>query len=165
MAMENQPIDLTPKDYAAAKRYALVVEWSDEDRKYIATAPDVFGCRAHGATRAEAAEAGELAIALMLAVRTRNGVRAPEPAFSVLDQPFPLPREERFLLDEYGSAPSHAMQPCGIARTYVLFVQLPAVRLACCRPLSTDGLSAKNSPTEPTINGSGATATAGSFSG
>jgi predicted RNase H-like HicB family nuclease len=95
MAVDDQSIDLTPEDYAAAKRYALVVEWSDEDRKYVATAPDVFGCRAHGATRAEAAEAGELAIAFMLAVRTRNGVRAPEPAFSVLDQPFPLPREER----------------------------------------------------------------------
>ena len=90
MAMDDRPIDLTPEDYAAAKPYALVVEWSEEDRKYIATAPDVFGCRAHGATRAEAAEAGEVALALMLAVRDRNGVPPPDPAFSVLDRPFPV---------------------------------------------------------------------------
>ncbi len=91
MAVDDQPIDLTPEDYAASEQYALVVEWSDEDRKYVATAPDVFGCRAHGATRAEAVEAGETALALMLAVRDRNGVPAPDPAYSVLGRPYPAP--------------------------------------------------------------------------
>lgn len=37
-----------------AARYPITIAWSDEDRLYIATAPDLPGCRTHGATRTEA---------------------------------------------------------------------------------------------------------------
>lgn len=47
----------------AAARYALIIEWSDEDRVYIATCPELPGCRTHGDSRAEALARGEEIIA------------------------------------------------------------------------------------------------------
>jgi predicted RNase H-like HicB family nuclease len=76
---------LTAEQYAAAKPYAIVVEWSDEDQAYIATAPDIRGCRTHGATRDEAARMGEEAVALALAAHARHGLATPEPRFTALD--------------------------------------------------------------------------------
>jgi hypothetical protein len=35
----NEPRSLTAEEYAAAKPYAIVIEWSEEDGVYIATAP------------------------------------------------------------------------------------------------------------------------------
>ena len=32
-------------------RYAVTIHWSDEDAVFIATAPDLPGCLAHGDTR------------------------------------------------------------------------------------------------------------------
>ena len=81
----NQHSDLTAEEYAAARPYALVIEWSDEDQVYIATAPDLVGCRTHGATRAEAAEMGEEAIALVLASRAGRGQPLPPARFTALD--------------------------------------------------------------------------------
>jgi predicted RNase H-like HicB family nuclease len=81
----NEPRSLTAEEYAAAKLYAIVVEWSEEDGVYIATAPDIRGCRTHGATRDEAARMGEEAVAMALAARARHGLAAPEPCFTALD--------------------------------------------------------------------------------
>ena len=39
--------------------YSMIIEWSSEDHLYIVTAPELPGCRTHGATRAEALERGE----------------------------------------------------------------------------------------------------------
>jgi predicted RNase H-like HicB family nuclease len=39
-----------------ARRYPIVVRWSDEDQVFIASAPDLEGAITHGATIAEAAE-------------------------------------------------------------------------------------------------------------
>jgi predicted RNase H-like HicB family nuclease len=48
------------------RRYALVIEWSDEDQAFLATAPDLPGVRTHGSRRAEAAEMGEEVVTLWL---------------------------------------------------------------------------------------------------
>jgi predicted RNase H-like HicB family nuclease len=83
--LSDEPRSLTAEEYAAAKPYAIVVEWSDEDQVYIATAPDFRGCRTHGATRDEAARMGEESVAMALAANARHGLPAPEPRFSALD--------------------------------------------------------------------------------
>ena len=81
----REPRSLTAEEYAAAKPYALVIEWSDVDGVFIATAPDIRGCRTHGATRDEAARMGEEAIAMVLASRASHGIAPPEPRFTALD--------------------------------------------------------------------------------
>ena len=81
MSMDS---DLTAGEYAAARAYALVIEWSDEDQVYIATAPDILGCRTHGATREEAACMGEEAIALALASRNSRGQALPPACVTAL---------------------------------------------------------------------------------
>jgi|SwirhisoilCB3_FD_contig_31_13268953_length_523_multi_3_in_0_out_0_1 predicted RNase H-like HicB family nuclease len=62
-----------------AARYALIIEWSSEDQVYIATAPELPGCRTHGATRAEAVARGEDAITDWLGVARDQGWRVPAP--------------------------------------------------------------------------------------
>jgi predicted RNase H-like HicB family nuclease len=66
MSEEIDLDSLTEEELVAVRRYALVIEWSDEDQVFLATAPDLPGVRTHGSTRAEAAEMGEEAIALWL---------------------------------------------------------------------------------------------------
>jgi len=51
--------NLTEEQLMAVRRYALVIEWSDEDQVFLATAPDLSGARTHGSSRAEAALMGE----------------------------------------------------------------------------------------------------------
>lgn len=67
------------------KPYAVVIEWDERDGIFLATAPDIRGCRTHGATRAEAAANAEEAIAAMLATFADSGVPFPEPRFTALD--------------------------------------------------------------------------------
>lgn len=64
---------------ADATRYSLIIEWSDEDGVYIATAPELPGCRTHGATRAEALERGTAAIEEWLAIAADQGWKTPAP--------------------------------------------------------------------------------------
>jgi predicted RNase H-like HicB family nuclease len=63
------------------KNYAIIVYWSDEDSVWIAEAPDLEPCAAHGATR-EAAVA-ELGVAMQawLDAARDNGLEIPEPRF------------------------------------------------------------------------------------
>lgn len=72
--------NLTLEQRDAVRRYALVIEWSDEDEFFLAVAPDLPGMVTHGRTRAEAAEMGEEAIALWLHGRQS----LPAPSFSAL---------------------------------------------------------------------------------
>jgi predicted RNase H-like HicB family nuclease len=60
-------------------RYTLVIEWSDEDGVYIATAPELPGCRTHGATRVEALQKGEEIVAewLDIAIERKWPIPAP----------------------------------------------------------------------------------------
>jgi predicted RNase H-like HicB family nuclease len=48
------------------RRYAMVIEWSDEDQLFLVSIPDFPGAHTHGRTRAEAAAMGEAVIALLL---------------------------------------------------------------------------------------------------
>jgi predicted RNase H-like HicB family nuclease len=43
-------------------RYSMTIEWSDEDQLYIATVPELPGCRTHGKTYAEAVQQGYYAM-------------------------------------------------------------------------------------------------------
>jgi predicted RNase H-like HicB family nuclease len=82
--------DLTDDDYgpyepfaeaelAEARRYSVVVQWSDEDRKWIATVPELPGCRTHGATREEALAMSEDAAAGTIAGLRSAGDPVPPP--------------------------------------------------------------------------------------
>ena len=64
---------------ADATRYSLIIEWSDEDQVYIVTAPELPGCRTHGATRAEALAKGEEIVAEWLEIVSERGRALPEP--------------------------------------------------------------------------------------
>jgi predicted RNase H-like HicB family nuclease len=62
-------------------RYAIVVFWSDEDQVWIADAPDLKSCSAHGDTPAGAV--AELAVAMeaWLEVAREGGMPIPEARF------------------------------------------------------------------------------------
>lgn len=42
---------ITAEQLAAARAYAMVIEWSEEDGLFIITVPDIRGLRTHGVTR------------------------------------------------------------------------------------------------------------------
>jgi len=67
-----------------AFRYRILVEWSDEDRAYIARVPALPGCSAHGETAEKAAHEAERAAGLMLEVLHEDG-KEPPPADAVAD--------------------------------------------------------------------------------
>jgi DNA-binding transcriptional regulator YiaG len=77
-------IDVTEADSAAARRYALVIEWSGEDDAFVVSVPDIPRLYTHGATREEAATAGNEVIALWIAGARETGVAVPPPEFSAL---------------------------------------------------------------------------------
>lgn len=59
--------------------YPLIIEWSAEDEVYIATVPELPGCRTHGATRAEALRKGEEIIAEWLEIAAERDWETPAP--------------------------------------------------------------------------------------
>lgn len=81
-------IDRSPisaEELAAARAYAVVIEWSEEDGLFIVTVPDIRGLRTHGATREEAAAMGEEAITVWLSADKGMGQASPEPRFTARD--------------------------------------------------------------------------------
>jgi antitoxin HicB len=58
-------------------RYRIVVEWSDEDRAFLARVPALPGCAAHGKTAEDAAREARKAAAGMLDVLLDDGDDAP----------------------------------------------------------------------------------------
>lgn len=50
------------------RKYKRMVQWSDEDQVYIASAPEIQGCRTHGDTLEEAWRNLEEAIELCIEV-------------------------------------------------------------------------------------------------
>jgi predicted RNase H-like HicB family nuclease len=75
--------NLSEEERSRVRRYAMVIEWSDEDACFLVTLPDFPGAHTHGSTRAEAAEMGEEAIALLL-----HGEMNPPPArFTAMSYP------------------------------------------------------------------------------
>lgn len=81
---------MSSRDEVAAKvrRYAVVIEWSDIDRVFVATVPDL-GVHTHGDTREEAAKhAGEV-IDLIVSSDAESGVDSNPPCFSALTNLYP----------------------------------------------------------------------------
>jgi DNA-binding transcriptional regulator YiaG len=74
--------ELSPEELAEAARYALIIEWSSEDEAFIVSVPDIPGVHTHGATRDEAAAAGDQVLALWLSARRRANRPVPTPAFN-----------------------------------------------------------------------------------
>jgi predicted RNase H-like HicB family nuclease len=61
--------------------YAIVVYWSDEDDLWIAEAPDLRPCAAHGDTPEAAVAELRVAIEGWLATAKERGSPIPEPRF------------------------------------------------------------------------------------
>jgi DNA-binding transcriptional regulator YiaG len=67
------------EDLQEARRYSLLILWSDEDDAYVVSVPEIPGLHTHGATVAEAAEMGEEAIATWLEASRHWGEALPLP--------------------------------------------------------------------------------------
>ena len=61
--------------------YAIIVYWSDEDALWIAEAPDLEPCAAHGRTPEEAVAELRVAMEGWLEVARENNLPIPEPRF------------------------------------------------------------------------------------
>jgi predicted RNase H-like HicB family nuclease len=59
--------------------YSMVIAWSDEDRAYVVTVPELPGCKSHGKTYEEAARQGEDAIATWIEGAIEDGEPLPAP--------------------------------------------------------------------------------------
>jgi predicted RNase H-like HicB family nuclease len=62
-------------------RYAIVVFWSEEDGVWIADAPDLKSCSAHGDTPEQAVAELQSAMEDWLQVVRERGLPIPEPRF------------------------------------------------------------------------------------
>ena len=60
-------------------KYAVVVTFSDEDRGYIATVPELPGCSAFGETEEEAIKEVKIAASLWISAARKAGRTIPEP--------------------------------------------------------------------------------------
>jgi antitoxin HicB len=60
-------------------RYSMLIQWSDEDNKYIVTLPEFSGCHTHGATYEEAAKNGREVIELCIESEQELGRPLSEP--------------------------------------------------------------------------------------
>ena len=61
--------------------YAIIVYWSDEDGVWIAEAPDLKPCSAHGDTPEVAVAELRVVMELWLEVAREDGLPIPEPRF------------------------------------------------------------------------------------
>lgn len=59
--------------------YSMIIEWSNEDRVYIVTVPELRGCRTHGATYEEAVRQGQEAIDSWIDAQRARGHAIPPP--------------------------------------------------------------------------------------
>jgi len=61
--------------------YAIAVFWSDADAAWIADAPDLKSCAAHGATPEQAVAELHVAMSAWIEAARANGLPLPEPLF------------------------------------------------------------------------------------
>lgn len=61
--------------------YTIIVHWSPEDALWIAEAPDLKPCAAHGRTPEEAVAELRVAMELWLETAREQGLPIPEPRF------------------------------------------------------------------------------------
>ena len=114
----------TGQNHAAeARRYALVIEWSDEDQVYIVSAPDLPGLRTHGATREEAVAMGEEAVVLWLGANQRMSRPTPPARFTAL--PYSV-RSEAKVREVAGVGHADGFPTCAHNRVLLLLAVSPA---------------------------------------
>jgi len=59
-------------------QYEVIIYWSSEDGSYVAEAPELPGCAAHGASHEEALANAQAAIRLWIETATEFGDPIPE---------------------------------------------------------------------------------------
>lgn len=62
-----------------SQKYSLHLVWSDEDKAFVVSVPELPGCKADGETPAQALEAAEIVIADWLETARLEGRRVPKP--------------------------------------------------------------------------------------
>ena len=81
-AVETDFPEFTAEELAAAdtSRYAMIIQWSEEDQLYIVSLPE-WGdfAHTHGRTHVEAAEMGREVLALLILGARQDGHPLPEP--------------------------------------------------------------------------------------
>lgn len=65
-------------------KYLVEIYWSETDQCYIASAPDLKGCIAHGYSREEALAEIQTAIELWLETALEDGEEIPNPSKKVV---------------------------------------------------------------------------------
>jgi antitoxin HicB len=60
-------------------KYSMLIEWSDEDNKYIVTLPEFPNCYTHGVTYEEALQNGKEAIEALIEKYQYCGQPLPQP--------------------------------------------------------------------------------------
>jgi predicted RNase H-like HicB family nuclease len=76
--------EITLEELTETRRYAIVIEWSDEDNVFVVSVPDISGLHTHGDTHEEAATMAAEAIAVWIAADRDLGIELRRPKFSVL---------------------------------------------------------------------------------
>lgn len=64
-------------------KYAIEIFYSEEDKGYIATVPELPGCSAFGESEEEALKEVKIAIALWLETAEKEGRQIPRPSAKV----------------------------------------------------------------------------------
>jgi len=59
--------------------YSMIIQWSDEDNKYIVTIPEFTRCKTHGGTYEEAIKNGQEAIEVCIEAEQALGRPLPQP--------------------------------------------------------------------------------------
>jgi predicted RNase H-like HicB family nuclease len=67
------------KDAMRPKHYSMIIQWSEEDRVYIVTVPELPGCKTHGKTYKKAVKQGEDAIESWIMAAKDRGHPIPAP--------------------------------------------------------------------------------------
>ncbi len=75
--------EITEAELEEAKRYAMRLDWDEEDRIFVVSVDEIPGLHTHGRTREEAVEMGAEAIATWLAGLREFGRPVPTPCHTV----------------------------------------------------------------------------------
>ena len=65
------------------KHYSIIIQWSNEDQVYIATVPELPGCKTHGRTYEEALKQAQYAIEGWIDFAKELGRPIPQPRVTV----------------------------------------------------------------------------------
>jgi predicted RNase H-like HicB family nuclease len=74
-----QTTDFTEEELAEARRYPMVIYWSDTNDAYLVSLPDFDGATRHGETLAEAADKGLELVAVLIDIDRQKGRDIPAP--------------------------------------------------------------------------------------